>query len=281
MDGYLIFDNHFHLNYENNFLEGARRFKKAGGNAINLTNLPDYSLPSENYYKTIYERTISMANAVRRETGLTVLVTLGPYPLDYNHFSEMNLDSENIVKNGIDLAAKLIEEGVTNAMGEIGRPHFPVSDLIIDKSNNLLEYAFSRCGELECPAILHTEDLDNARIEELEDFARRNGFNPMKIIKHHALPSNLLKDSKMNFSIPATRKFVRESISTKKKFLLETDYINDPKDDNRFLPPDSVPLRANMIRQNYPDSWEQTFKNTFRDLPLEIFGSEPFKCLLQ
>ncbi len=281
MNGYLIFDNHFHLNYNNNFLNGAFKFKKAGGNAINLTNLPDYSLPSENYYETVYDRTIRMANAVRRETGLTVLITLGPYPLDYVHFSEMNINAESLVKNGIDMAAKLISENAANAMGEIGRPHFPVSESVMDKSNDLLEYAFSKCGELECPAILHTEDLDNAGIEEIEGLARKNGLNPGKVIKHHALPSNLLKDSEMHFSVPATRKFVRESISTNRGFLLETDYINEPNDDNKFLPPDSVPLRATMIRQNYPDSWEQTFNSTFRDLPLEIFGNEPFKGLLE
>lgn len=281
MYDYLIFDNHFHLNYGGNFIEGALRFKKAGGNAINLTNLPDYSLSPDHYYETIYERTIKIAEAVRRETGLTVLITIGPYPLDYARFSEIGLDGETLVMNGIDRAAKLIGEGVVNAMGEIGRPHFPVSASVVDESNRLLEYAFSRCGELECPAILHTEDLDNTRILEIEAFARKNGLDPRKVVKHHALPVNLWSDSWMRFSIPATRKFVRESISTEKKFLLETDYINDPGDDNRFLPPDSVPLRAIMIRQNYPDSWEHTFNSTFRDLPLEIFGSEPFESLLQ
>ena len=49
MDDYLIFDDHFHLNYGGNFIEGALRFKKAGGNAINLTNLPDYSLSPDHY----------------------------------------------------------------------------------------------------------------------------------------------------------------------------------------------------------------------------------------
>ncbi len=276
---FIIFDNHFHLNYNNNFLNGAARFEKAGGNAINLTNLPDYSLPSGHYYETIYDRTLKMAEIVRRETELDVLVTLGPYPTDLIHFGEMNLDAEKIVKDGIDRASSLILENKANALGEVGRPHFPVPTETVGNSNQLLEYAFSACSDMKCPAILHTEDLDKVKIKELESMAKRSGLDPKMVVKHHALPENLLINSQIRFSIPATRRFVRDSVSTEAGFLLETDYVNDPNDDNRFLPPDSVPIRAKMIEQNYRDNWKEIFGKVFRDLPVEIFGKENFKAL--
>ena len=276
---YKIFDNHFHLNYHSDFLKGVMKFKKAGGEAINLTCLPDYSMPPSGYYERIYEETIKMADRVREELNVTVLVTLGPYPLDLLHFRESVEDSFKMVQDGMDLASKFISEGKANAMGEIGRPHFEVPLPDLERSDRLLEYAFNLCNDLKCPAILHTEDLDEQRILNIEKMALKSGLNPGKVVKHHALVENLGSRSPMIFSLPATRKNVRTAMEMKKKFLLETDYINDPKDDNRFLPPDSVPLRARMIRQSYPDQWEEIFENIFRNIPIKLFGEESFKTL--
>jgi TatD-related deoxyribonuclease len=272
-----VFDNHFHLNQNHDFLQGVIRFKKAGGSSLNLTNLPDYSIPMEHYYDTIYSNTLKMAAKIRKEEDLDVVVTLGPYPLDIMHFLECDSNAIEFVKDGINKAKTLIERGDANAMGEIGRPHFPVPQNIVDLSNDLLQYAFELCSDIGCPAILHTEDFKEESILDLVNMCKKTGMQEDMVVKHHALPENLKSSSPVIFSIPATRRFTREAIQNSNSFLLETDFVDDINDINRFLPPESVPLRAIMITQQYPDSCEEILKNIFYKIPDHLFGSDSFK----
>ena len=76
-------DNHLHLRHGGRLLEAVRRFTRLGGNAVNLVNLPDYSLPSGGYYNSIFAETIRLADIVMKESSIFSLVTIGPYPLDY------------------------------------------------------------------------------------------------------------------------------------------------------------------------------------------------------
>ncbi|MCL5989867.1 MAG: metal-dependent hydrolase, partial [Candidatus Thermoplasmatota archaeon] len=115
-------------------MEAVNMFIKAGGNSFNLVNLPEDFGALSNRYKAIYEQTLKLAGIIRSETSLDVVVTLGPYPLDYFLFTDHGMNPLEYMKAGIDLAAKYILDGKANAIGEIGRPHFPVADSIIEAS---------------------------------------------------------------------------------------------------------------------------------------------------
>lgn len=271
-----VFDNHFHLNYNGDFIESAKKYKKAGGTAINLTNLPDYSIPPSSYYETVYQRTIAMAERIRKEVGIDVVVTIGPYPLDLMNLSKNIQASGELVREGIIRAARLCDMGKANAIGEIGRPHFQVDQSIVDKSNELLDFAFSLCKDSGVPAILHTEDLDSSSLHELEKRIRSSGMKDGMVVKHHAKPENLESDSIVRMSIPATRGDIRKAIESGRYFLMETDFIDNPEKPNMYLPLDSVPNRATWISQEYGERGLEILEWAFVKLPDQLFGEENF-----
>ncbi|MEM0158654.1 MAG: TatD family hydrolase [Thermoplasmataceae archaeon] len=267
---YLIFDNHFHLRPSGRFLDAVKMFRQSGGKALNLTNISDYSRGANGYYEKTYEETLRMAKMIRSQTGVKCAVTLGPYPLDFFFFQESGADPAAEMSKGLSLAAKIIEQGNASAIGEVGRPHFP-NDMA-PVFNEFLCEVFSIASDINCPVILHTEDLTEETVLELESLAMRENLNPELLIKHHAMPANLAHNSKMRFSIPASRSMVRDALKYSYNFFLETDYVDDPSKGWKVLPPDSVPKRAEMIAQTRSD-WERIFSSVFLDLPTKYFGN--------
>lgn len=271
----IVFDNHMHLRTDGLFLEAVDSFIRAGGNAINLVNLPDYSVPTSNYYGEIYERTLKMAEKIRSERNLAVVVTIGPYPLDYFHFLDADLDPEESLLSGIDLAMDYIRKGKAHALGEIGRPHFDVEGRILEASNRIIIHGMELSSDVGNPVILHTEDLGNESYKELNSMAKQSNFPADRVVKHHAYPRDLAIDVDFAKSILATRKNVREAIKHGKGFLLETDYVDDPSKPNKVIPPDSVPRRAHTIKQEY-NEWEDIFRRTFKEIPTRLYGEDVF-----
>lgn len=272
----IVFDNHMHLREEGFNVEAARQFEHSGGTAFNLVNILDYSLPASGYYESVYNTTLKMAERVRRETGIKVVVTIGPYPLDYIHFKDSVDDPYDFLKSGIDTAISLIEEGKANALGEIGRPHFDTDSSTVDDMNALLEYGMQRAADIGCPVILHTEDLNSESYAGLREMARRSGLDTGKLIKHHAHPQDFSFDSVLMKSVLASRKNVRESLQHGKSFYLETDYVDDRDKPEKVIPADSVPRRAVMIKNEY-EYWEEIFCSIFRDLPYSTYGEDAFR----
>ncbi len=278
-DRYIIFDNHMHLNPKGRFLDAVDMFLKAGGDTFNLVNLPDNSLGNDLYYETLYERTVSMSRIIREEKEFDLPVTLGPYPLDYFRIKETGKDPIEEMKRAIDLACRYISEGEANAIGEIGRPHFPVPEEVLDDSNAIILYAMERAAELRCPVILHTDDLNEDGYRHLERMADHAGLDREMVVKHHAMPQDLSIETRIRRSLLASKSNARIASLSGKPFLLETDYVDDPALGWKVIPPDSVPRRAIMLKSG-PGNWEAVFSQAFRAIPIELFGEEKFKTFL-
>lgn len=272
----IVFDNHMHLRTDGLFLAAVDQFIKAGGNAINLVNLPDYSISPNEYYRSVYINTIKIAEKVVKERDIRVLITIGPYPLDYFFFKEIGRNPVEELMKGIDIACDFISEGKADALGEVGRPHFVVEPEILGDSNRILEYGFERSKDAGNPIILHTNDLDAPAYAEIEEMARRSGVKMEKVVKHHAYPRDLKLNSPLRLSIPATRPNVRESLEISNDFMLETDYVDDPKKPGKVISPDSVPKRAKMIMNEY-ENWEEIFSSIFMKVPMQAFGADAFE----
>lgn len=275
MNDHIVMDNHFHLNYNNDFLAAPKLFQKQGGTAINLTVLPE-NISDRNHYRVIYEKTMNMAETIRLQTKLDVLITLGPYPLDFLNWVKLGMDPVEAMKQGVDLVCRIIEEEKANAIGEIGRIHFPVDETITEKLNEILEYSMGRAHDVNCPVILHTEDLSINAVENIENMARKNGLPLQKVVKHHALFENISQASEMLFSLPASRKNMRFGMAQDRPFFMETDYIDDPLDKNRYMPADSVPRRYATILQEYGLKREHLINDIFRTLPERVYGEDAF-----
>ncbi len=276
IENFRILDNHFHLRLDGLYLDAVKVFKKAGGDIINLVNLPDYTIPPSQYYEQIYDRTLRMAAFVRENSHIKVMVTLGPYPLDYFYFKNSSIDPVKKMIDGITILEKYARDNIICAIGEIGRPHFDVDTLVKEESNQILFRGLQLAADNKIPAILHTEDLDVNALSELHSMGIRAGITPHMIIKHHATVSNLSSESDLSMSILATRPNLRGSIETGKSFLLETDYVDDPSKPGKVIAPDSVPRRALMIRGEYAN-YEKIMSDVFLSLPSRIYGKDLFE----
>ena len=266
-----MFDAHFHLRPDGDPELALKRFKSAGGTGLNLVCLPDYSLPADRYYEAVYDRTISMGK-IAMNAGIEIAISLGPYPLDYFHWMDHGIDPVKKMTEALELAGRYITAGRATAIGEIGRPHFPVEQRVIDDSNQLIRTAFSIAKDTGCAVDMHTEDLDPDGIRWIETAALKHGLEPFKVIKHHANPANLSIAPSLSRSVLASRSNVRRCVeSGQYNYMLETDFVDDPGKKDKVIPPDSVPRRVQMIRGNVPNS-DEIFERIFLDLPEKIFG---------
>jgi TatD-related deoxyribonuclease len=234
-----------HLREEGRFLEAVKDFKNAGGTHFVLCQLPmvDKVIINRNYKKN-YEITLKMADKIRSEINIGIFITLAPYPVDYIKLKKKfgRLKAIEIMNKGIDLAIKFCEEKKSIAIGEIGRPHFSVDEQIINDCNNILSYAMERAADIKVPIVLHTESTTPEKYKELVKMGKKAGLSPNRIIKHFS-PPFVYKNENYGImpSILASRKNIEEAFKKGTRFLMETDYIDDPNRPGAVLGPKTVP----------------------------------------
>jgi len=244
-----IFDNHIHLRASFKGVEAAKAFEKAGGTAILLTHSPYAEVPitRADDYEKAYGLTLAMADAVRAATHLQVFVALGPYPVEFIQLREA-LGPEaamEAMKSAIDLAANHIRERKAVAFGVIGRPHFPVGADTIRACNEIVAYAMTQAKSIGCAVVLHTEDPTPGMFAEFAALAARAGLEPKYVVKHHSTPVTRPEDtSGLVPSILAKEELVVEALRGGPRFLLETDYIDDPRRPGAVLGPATVPKKT-------------------------------------
>jgi len=246
-----IFDNHFHLRPSGLGVEAAKTFEKAGGTALMLTHSPYDDIPIRRAgdYDLAYDRTLSMARAVRDATHLKVFVALGPYPVDLLPLQESVglAGGVRILKRGIELAIRRIKAGDAVALGEVGRPHFPVDEEVRAASNEIMLHALVAAKDCGCAVVLHTEDPTRETFAEIAAMADDAGLPRERVVKHHSTPLTHRDD---NFglvpSILAKEELVREALKGGARFCLETDYIDDPRRPGAVLGPATVPKKTKL-----------------------------------
>jgi len=271
-----IFDNHIHLRPEFRGIEAARDFERAGGTALLLTHSPYEDIPVRRAsdYDKAYGKTLAMADAVRGATHLQVFVALGPYPVEFLALQEtLGLEGAiEAMRSGIDRAAQLIADRKAVAFGEVGRPHFPVSGDVLVACNRLLQYTMERAKELECAVILHTEDPTPATFAEFSRIASKAGLPPERVVKHHSTP--LTKPEETHGIVPsilAKEILVTEAMKGRPRFLLETDYIDDPRRPGAVLGPATVPKKTRAWLASGLLS-EEDCGIIHKDLPEKTYG---------
>jgi len=254
----IIFDNHLHLRRDGRFLEAVKDFKNAGGTHFVLCQypMPNIVIEKKNYI-SCYKKTIEMAEEISKKIDVSVFVTVGPYPVDYLRlFEKFGRESTiEIMKKGMDEAAKLCEEKKCIAIGEIGRPHFPVDEQVIIDSNKILKYGMQRAKDVGCPVVLHTETTTPNQCKELMKIGKKVGLSADKIVKHFSPP--LIRENE-NYglmpSVIASKKNVIKALEKGSRFLMETDYIDDPKRPGAVLGPKTVPkVTKKLIERNIMD----------------------------
>jgi TatD-related deoxyribonuclease len=211
-----------------------------------MTNL----LIKEKSYKSCYQETLKMANEIRSKIDIGVFVTVGPYPVDYLKLKKKFGIKEaiDIMKKGIDIAAHLCEENKCIGIGEIGRPHFPVDEQTFSDSNKIMIYGMKKAKDVGVPVIIHTESTTINQCKELAEFGRKVGLQSNKIVKHYS-PPLLLESENYNImpSVLASKKNIEIAVKKSTRFMMETDYIDDPKRPGAVLSPKTVPKRTREL----------------------------------
>ena len=250
----IIFDNHLHLRRIGRFIDAVKDFKTAGGTHFVLCQLPMTNLVfRDKSYKSCYLETLAMADEIRSKIDIGIFVTVGPYPVDYIKLLEKfgRESAIHIMKKGIDEASKLCEEKKCIGIGEIGRPHFPVDKQIIEDSNEILLYGMQISRDVNVPVILHTEITTSNQCKELVEMGKKVGLPPHKIVKHYSPPLILENENHgLMTSVLASKKNILGAIEKGTRFMMETDYIDDPRRPGAVLGSKTVPNRTVKLVEN-------------------------------
>jgi TatD-related deoxyribonuclease len=273
-----VLDNHIHLQPSGKNIEALREFSNAGGTHVVLSQLPydEIQIKEEKDFRASYQITLDIAERARKETDVGVFVSVGPYPVLLIDLAEKHGLSKatDIMKAGMDTAGKLVEEGEAIAIGEIGRPHFPVSPEILQASNDIMRYGMEVASEVGCAVVLHTESATPEAMKEIARIADVAGLERGKVVKHYCPPLILEEENHGLFpSVLASRTAITEALQKGTRFMMETDYLDDLSRPGAVMSITTVPKRTKALMNSKSVS-EETILRIHKDNPQKVYGIE-------
>ncbi|MCL2862969.1 MAG: TatD family hydrolase [Methanimicrococcus sp.] len=257
-----ITDNHMHIDFiRGRGLDAVMDFKNAGGTHIFLVTLPSrhlgVSVKKSEDYDFVFTQTMSIAEKMTA-AGVKTFPILGIHPVDILYLAEENgiEKAVEIMCGGFDLASSYVQKGEAVAL-KSGRPHFPVPDDILSASNDVMSYVFSLAKDLKCAVQLHIEDMTSESLKNISEIAKKAGIPAEKVVNHHATPLVAEAESYGIWpSVPAAKDNIEIALKQGTRFLMETDYVDDPDRPGFVLGPKTVPKKTKKL--------------------IEIHGEEPF-----
>ncbi len=252
MENVPVYDNHFHMSPSGRNIDALLEFESAGGTGITLVTLPYSEVPITDGrdFSRSYEITYDLARKARDLTDLEINVAVGPYPVLIIPLAEHHglAAAEEMLMQGMEDAARDVSEGKACAIGEIGRPHFETDVRYVEASNRILQRGMELAKENDVPVIIHCES-DQETNRSLSEIARKAGLDPGLVIKHSSLP---LVTEEETFgvmpSMPASKSNIKIALAKgTDRFMIETDYIDDPNKPMAVMAPTTVPNKVHQI----------------------------------
>lgn len=250
-----VYDNHIHMSPSGRNVDALKEFQAAGGTGLTLVTLPypEVRISKGADFAESYEVTYGLASKARSETDLEINIAVGPYPILLIHLAEAyGLDAaEAMMMEGMEIAGRDVAEGRAVAIGEIGRPHFPVDSDIWDASNRILQRGMEIARENGCPVIIHCESDDDTD-RSLAEMADRAGLGRGLVVKHSSPPWVTPEETHgVMPSIPASKTNLRAAIAKgTDRFMMETDYIDDPSKPGAIMSVTTVPKKVRAWLSN-------------------------------
>ena len=227
-----------------------------------------------------------MAESVRKDVGLGVRVVLGPHPAAFAHQfinwveEDGNQGREKAMQNyrdSIDEAVKFYHEGKAHAIGEVGRPHWEVSDEIWDLSNELLLDTMELAANDGFALQLHVEGELESTYADMAAMAHKAGLAKNRLVRHYS-PPNVKSEITQGLTPSvligkgALETLMETAESSSHGFLLETDYMDDLRRPGAVLGPKTVPKRTQQLVTAGID--EELMWKAHVDLPNRLYGEE-------
>ncbi|HUR25700.1 MAG TPA: TatD family hydrolase [Candidatus Thermoplasmatota archaeon] len=275
LNGIPIHDNHFHCRPDGwKGLGAVREFMAAGGTSISHVRLPTYPSTVEGFEQSCRDH-IAFGRTIRAETGCAVYTVLGPYPLEPMKIAETK-GWDVALEFGracFDVAARFCREGEAVCLGEVGRAHFEVPPEVQQRNNELLAYGMAAAHDAGVPIMLHTEHTEPATMAEFAAMADGAGLPRDRVIKHYCGPLVTPEEtSGLVPSIIAGRSNLRAALAKgSSRWMMETDYIDEPTRPNVVMPCDTVPKRTLGLLAN-GDLTEAQAREIHDRIPRRLFG---------
>jgi TatD-related deoxyribonuclease len=267
-----IYDGHFHLDRGGRYLAAVRDFVNTGGTGLCLVHKPSFDELPETIegVESAYTDTISMADEVRVEFGILVRVILGPHPVVWAHQLE-SLGEERATElhlESVNVAIRHCKAGVAVGVGEVGRPHYPMSGHMAAAADELFEEVLRRCAKAAVPVQLHLEDDGITTTKSIAQICDTASMPRHRTVRHFAPPDistqftqgiacsvNMGRDSVVRLveSIRREQIFLRDKIidsslaSLMTPWHMETDHMDDPRRPGAVLGPKTLPKRTHAL----------------------------------
>ena len=282
-----VVDQHIHLDRSNRYLSAIEEFVRVGGTGIMLVHKPGFSgsLPIDREgYREVYSETISMAEEIREKFEISVGVVLGPHPVAWERqISELGMDrASELHLESVDVALELIEQGKAHCLGEVGRPHYQVSEETWIQANENLSQIMTEAAISKVPIQLHVEDAGSETYSEISRMAMRAGLPLAQTVRHYASP-----DVSSNFThglactVSVGRGSVEGLVSTyanaSAPWGMETDFLDDPRRPGAVLGPKTIPKRTDelcsaLLVENRVSDVENLLLKIHSEWPSKLYG---------
>ncbi|WP_319580869.1 TatD family hydrolase [uncultured Methanospirillum sp.] len=265
-----VLDDHIHIDPRNGRgIDAIKDFKRSGGTHICLVTKPSWSLdvhPSSGEdFAAVFDETLAIAKLIEEE-GIVVFPLLGVHPAEITALTpRLTLEEATLVmKEGLDCAAAYVKDG--RAVGlKSGRPHYETSPEILNASNQILFHALTLGGELGCAVQIHAE---TGPCDDVVEMAGSAGMDATRIVKHFGSPETPLMPS-----LVAKHESIPELCQQKRKFTMESDYMDENERPGAVMGPRSVPRQTTSLLQAGKISEEDIFR-IHQKTPEEVYGVE-------
>jgi TatD-related deoxyribonuclease len=276
-----VHDNHFHCKPDGwKGLGAVREFMAAGGTSIAHVRLPTYPVTVEAFRQSCLDH-IAFSEVIRNKTGCIVWSAVGPYPLEPMRIAEKDgwPAAIEFARGCYDVAAKLCTDGRAHCLGEVGRAHFEVPPGVQAHHNELLLHGMGLAKDAGVPIMLHTEHAEPATMAEFAAMADKAGLRRERVIKHYCgALTGTGEHHGLLPSVIAGRSNIRPAIEKARlagepgRFVLETDYVDEPSRPNVVMPCDTVPKRVMGLLQN-KELTEKEAWSIGKEWPERLYGA--------
>ena len=266
-----ITDNHFHLDPKGQKELAVKDFLKAGGTRLVLVNKPYGPWKRLEEFKKQVSTTMKLGKKAR-EAGAKVAIVASPRPIDLIKLLEYNSEEKasEIYMEAVGFCTELVDENEIVGLGELGRPHFEVEDRVWNLSNRVLCESLMRAREVDAAVVLHTESGTPKVMSELSDIASKANFSKKRLVKHYGGPQSIENPSEIVVSMISSSTNIEFASKTEFDFMLETDYLDDPKRPGAVMGPKTVPRKTFKALENNILSEDQVY-NIHTKIPNSVY----------